>query len=478
MPARAGRMPGMVNREIVVAAAASGFTFVAGILATHKWGLSGLLLPLLAVVLLILIFRPVLMVTLVVTLTILCERATFGLFTFTYSFYDSIVKDITILDALVGLAVLSVGLDLIRHRRPLRVPTLLRLPLALLALAMIAGAITGHAAGASVHRAIFSENTLAYLLFLPLALANLDIDRRQLRNLLQGAMAIAVIKALLGLVELASGRGLAPEGLGILTYYEVAANWVIMIGLFAVVAALVMRVRPPLWLLLGGAALFVSLLLSYRRSFWIAAVLGLGLILLLGLSPASRRLLLPCALAIVTAGLVLSTINFQLQGPIVKRALSLRASSLQTTIDDRYRIDERANVWGEIREHPFTGLGVTIPWQATVRPLPIDTGGGREYVHFAALWWWLKLGVLGLLAYVAVLAGTAGLAWQAWRKNRDPVLRVFGLASLCGVAGLAVLDTTASFTGVDPRFSVIFAAQAGLLALAARMDDVSSMSVQ
>jgi hypothetical protein len=36
---------------------------------------------------------------------------------------------------------------------------------------------------------------------------------------------------------------------------------------------------------------------------------------------------------------------------------------------------------------------------------------------------------------------------------------------MCATAGLVVLDTTASFTGVDPRFTVLFGAQLGLLAL-------------
>ena len=88
---------------------------------------------------------------------------------------------------------------------------------------------------------------------------------------------------------------------------------------------------------------------------------------------------------------------------------------------------------------------------------------GAQYVHFAALWFWLKLGILGLFAYVGVLLGSVWLAWQAWRRSNEPLLRAFGLASLCGMAGLAVIDTTASFTGVEPRFTVLFAVQVGLL---------------
>ncbi len=125
----------------------------------------------------------------------------------------------------------------------------------------------------------------------------------------------------------------------------------------------------------------------------------------------------------------------------------------------------------EIKEHPITGLGVGIPWQATAAPLSIEHEEGRDYVHFAALWFWLKLGVLGLCAYVAIMIGCIVLAWQAWRRLLDPWLRAFALASVCGIAGLIVMDTTASFTGVEARFTVVLAAQVGLLALLARGAD-------
>ncbi len=467
MPTRAGRMPVVQGREVVLAGAATGFTLITGFLATGKWGLAGLLVPLVLIGVLIMMFRPLLLVSLVVAVVILFEKATFGLFTFTDSFYGSVVKDLTVVDALVGLSVVAVALDMIRHRRPLRIPGPLKLPMTLLALAMLAGAVTGHAAGASIHLAIFSEDTLAYLLFLPIAIANLDITREQLKALVTGLLVLAILKAALGMIELASGRGLAIEGIGGITYYEAAANWVVMMGMLAVFAAVVMRVKVPVWCLAGGVVMFASLLLSYRRSFWIAAVLGLALIVMLGLRPSGRRVLVPVVLAMIAAVWLMSSVSLQSQNPIVKRATSLAPSSLSANADDRYRIDERANVWGEIVTHPITGLGVTIPWQAIVQPLPVEgVGGGREYVHFAALWFWLKLGVLGVLAYVSILIGTAILAWRAWRLSSEPMLRVFGLASLCAVAGLAVLDTTASFTGVDPRFTVIVAAQIGLLAQA------------
>jgi hypothetical protein len=180
-----------------------------------------------------------------------------------------------------------------------------------------------------------------------------------------------------------------------------------------------------------------------------------------------RRLIPPTGLLLAGAIWLLGSVQFQSQSPILRRAVSLEPASLTANVEDRYRLDERANVLGTIREHPITGAGIMVPWQATSRGLSIEHIEGRQYVHFAALWYWLKLGVLGLIAYVTLLLGGAMLAWRVWRYSHEPIARAFGLASLCGIAGLAVIETTASFTGVDNRFTVLLGAQVGLLGLLA-----------
>jgi O-antigen ligase len=286
--------------------------------------------------------------------------------------------------------------------------------------------------------------------------------------LLHGAVALAIVKAALGLVEIAGGYGAAIEGSSKLTYYEPTANWLIMLATLGIFAALVAGKRPPLWMLLGSPLLIASLVFSYRRSFWIAAVLGVMLVLVLALSPVGRRALVPVALLIVGAILLLGSVDFQSQSAIGKRFDSLTPSHLTTNVEDRYRLDERANVLGAIREHPITGLGIKVPWSSTVQGLSVEHDEGRQYVHFAALWYWLKLGILGLFAYFMLLIGGAVLSFRVWRRTRGPTLRAFGLASLCSFAGLLVIETTASFTGVDARFTVVLSVQLGLLAVLQR----------
>jgi O-antigen ligase len=278
----------------------------------------------------------------------------------------------------------------------------------------------------------------------------------------------------LGLVVIVGGYGEEAVGTARLTYYEPAGNWLMMIAVLGIVATLVARLKPAPWgspapwVSLLGLLLITSLVLSYRRSFWIALAAGLLLVVLLGLSPGGRRLLLPVGLLAAVAIWVLGSVGFQAQTPVAERARSLAPSKLITSAEDRYRLDERANVLGEIRRRPVSGLGIAIPWRASVRPLGVEHEYGRDYVHFAALWYWAKLGLLGLAAYLSIIAAGLLLAWRTWRRCRGSTARAFGLASLCGIVGLLVMETTASFTGVDARFTVLFAAQLGLLAVLVR----------
>jgi hypothetical protein len=330
---------------------------------------------------------------------------------------------------------------------------------------MIAGVVTGHANGASMRAVLLGEDTLAYLLVLPLTVYNLRLSRREIERVLVVLFALAIAKSALGLAQVALGRGDVVEGTQVLTYYEPAPNWLVLTSMLGLLCAVLAQVRPPRWMLLGTPLLIACFVLSYRRSFWIAAGVGLTLVLILGLSPARRRLLIPAVLLVAGAIWALSLIGFQLaDSPIVKRATSLNPTSLTSNLQDAYRLYERANVLGEIRQYPVTGLGMEIPWQATVKPLPIYNPNGQNYVHFAVLWYWLKLGILGAFAYVVEILAALWLGFLTWRRSRSPVARSFGLAAMCCFAGLIAIETTASFTGVDARLSTLIGVELGLLA--------------
>jgi O-Antigen ligase len=233
------------------------------------------------------------------------------------------------------------------------------------------------------------------------------------------------------------------------------------------------------WGVLVFALAFACLLLSYRRSFWIGATVAMLILIPLASTPRKRLMIIPVLILVAGAVWTIQAVGFQAVTPIVKRANSLQPGALDTNPEDRYRLDERANVVAEIKSNPLVGIGVTVPWVATVRSLGIEHPDGRDYVHFALLYWWLKTGVLGAAFYIGFLIAMATLAFQTWRGHVIREFRCFGLASLCAVFALAAIETTASFTGVDPRFSVLIGAQFGLLAvLAARRSDNTAELVE
>jgi O-antigen ligase len=474
MSAIRSKLQGGAGAEPLLAAlAATLATLALALFGERRFGTPGLLLPLLLVIAVTLVRRPVAAVATAVGLAIVCEGPTFGVPVMT-RLYQDVYRGLTPLDALVGLALVAVAADLLRTRRPLRLPAGLALPLLLVALAIAAGVVVTRADGNGMIDTLLTARVLTYVLLVPLAIVNLELSASRVRLLLSGAVVLALVKAVVGLVVMQVGGSVELDGGTHITYYEPTANWIVLVVLLGVVAAVVGGMRPPVWMLMGTPLLIASLLLSYRRSFWIAAGLGLVLLLLLGTTARGRRLLVPSVVLVVGAIWLVGSLEFQAQTPLVRRVSSLAPTQLERNAEDRYRLDERVNVIAEIERHPISGIGLQAGWAATERPLPVEHVNGRDYVHFTLLWWWLKLGILGAVAFAAVVLSGLLLAWRTWRRNATPLVRCFGLASLCGIAGLIAVETTASFTGVEARFTVVFAAQLGLLAVLASPPALSS----
>jgi O-antigen ligase len=445
--------------------AAAALALVAA--AALRYGPAALALPLAAVGGLALLQRPRVAVALAVSLMIVCEGRSDDFLGFASGVFDPLPFGPTPAECLLALAVLAVLIDRLATQRPLRLVGPLTLPLLLVVLATAAGAVTAHFEGIGGDQMIFGARQLAWLVLVPLLVVNVVETERQVRGALAFGAVLAVLKATLGVIGVAAGVGVVVEG-STITYYEPTANWLVLLAILGVLAALVLRARPPAWLVAATPLLVLSLTLSLRRSFWIGAALGILLVIVLGSRPAGRQIVIVTGLLLAAAVWFLTLQPLQAEAPLVKRAQSLEPTKVEQNAQDRYRIDELRNVTAELRAHPVTGLGLGGQWSAT-HPLGVEHENGRSYTHVVAFWWWLKLGILGLLAYLAVMAATLAMSWQAWRRSSDPVLSAAGLAFLCGVLALAVVETVGSFTGVDPRFTALFGAVAGLLAVMRRL---------
>jgi O-antigen ligase len=462
MSAISTRPPGVPR--VAVASAAAVLALVGA--AALRYGPAALALPLAAAAAVALLQRPKVAVGLVVGVMVLCEGGS-GDFLGFPGMYDPLPFGPTPAECLLALAVLAVLIDRLSTERPLRLVGPLSVPLGLVVLATAAGAVTGHYSGVGNEALVFAARQLSWLVVVPLLVVNVIESERQVRGALAFAGVLAVAKAVVGVTGVVAGQGVVVEGATI-TYYEPTANWLVLLAILVVLAAVLMRARPPLWVLASSPLLVLSLSLSFRRSFWIGGGLGILLVILLSSRTPGRRIAVIGGFLLALAVWALSLQPLQADTPLVKRARSLEPSKVEENAQDRYRIDELANVTAEIRRHPITGLGLGGQWTAT-HPLGVEHENGRSYTHVVALWWWMKLGIMGLLAYLALMASFLAMSWQAWRRSTDPLLSAAGLAVFCGVLALAVVETVGSFTGVDPRFTALVGAVGGLLVVMRRL---------
>jgi len=453
-------------------AAAAGLL---GLAASLVVGQAGLLVPLAALAGCVLLFRPLAALAVLVGVVVVCEARDDSLLPLLEMVYTPIGSGLAAVDLLFALVVVATGLHVLRHGLPLLAAGPLTLPLALLGLALGAGVVTGYAHGAGPVDIVYAGRHLVYLLVMPFVAVNLVRTRRELVAAIAFGVGLAIFKAVLGLLTVGTGRGRVVDG-STITFYEPVANFLMLVALLGIFALVVSgaRDRLPLWVLLGSPLMLASLAFSLRRSFWIGLALGLVLVLVLGTSPLGRRLLAPAALVLVVAVWALGSIGFQASGPLATRVESLKPSRVEANAEDRYRFDERANVVAELRSHPISGLGLAVGWSSAARPLGVEHEGGRDYTHMVTLWYWLKLGLLGLAAYLAMLGTSVFMAWRVWRDDHDALLRAAGLAAACSLLALAVIETSGSFTGVEPRYTIAFGGLLGLIAIAYRLRRVTN----
>jgi hypothetical protein len=457
------RSPGVPRAA--VASAVAGLALVGA--AALRYGPAALALPLAAAAAVALLQRPRLTAALAVGVMVVFEGRSDDLLGFAKGMYDPLPFGPTPAECLLALAVLAVVIDRLAAQRPLRLAGPLTLPLLLVVLAVAGGAATGHFAGIGTADLIFAARPIVWLVIVPLLIVNVVETEQEVRAALAFGAGLALLKATIGVAGVVAGVGVVVEGATI-TYYEPTANWLALLGILGALAALLLRARPPVWLLAGTPLLVLSLALSYRRSFWIGAALGVLLVILLGSRPGGRRIVVIVGMLLGLAVWLLALQPLQTEAPIVKRAQSLEPTKVEQNAQDRYRIDELQNVTAELREHPVTCLGLGGQWVAR-HPLGVEHENGRSYTHVVVFWWWMKLGILGLLAYLAVMASMLAMSWQVWRRSTDPLFSAVGLAVLCGLLALAVVETVGSFTGVDPRFTALFGAVGGMIAVMRRL---------
>ena len=383
------------------------------------------------------------------------------------TFGDPVVAGLTIPDLLLGLLLAGTALELFRRRQPPLLPEPFTLPLLFLLGALALGVTEAWYAGVGTGDLVIAAMPFAYLTLLPLVTVNLLTGGRHLRVFVALAAALAAYKGITGVATSLSGAGETIEG-GTISFREPVANLTLLLLLLGGLAAWMRNVRLPAWALAALPVAALALALSYRRSFWIGALLALVLVGLVASRRRGRAVLAIAAIvaAVGVVGALTVGRSGETYGALGQRAELLQPDQLTATRGDRYRLDEQRNVRAELERDPVTGIGLAVPWQ--VRH-PLSELHDRRYVHGTALWFWLHLGLLGLFAYLWLVAAAAWAAVGVWRRHPDALVRVGGLTALGAIVALFVVELTATFTGVEPRTTAAVGAMLGWLA-AARLD--------
>lgn len=435
-------------------------------LASERLGLKAVALVFGVGLGLALLERPRVAVGLLLVSCVLFEyRAPEGLFASARVFYDPVVAGLSPQELLFGGAVSAVALDVAQRER-FSLPGPLTIPLALLALGIAIGGVTGYAASSSLSVVVPPARALAMIVVTPLVIVNVVRDE-DLPAVLKLATGLIALKALAGLLAVATGQGSASLFGDTITYSEPTTNFLMMLFLIVIAAALLLRAHLSRWLWIVAPLAFACLLFSYRRGFWLGTVVGLSVVLVLAGGRFGRRLLVPAVMAsFLAVGAALSTGAVpEIHGSVTARVQSL--TSVTASAQDRYRVGERRNVVADIEDSPLIGLGLGQPWHGRYG-VSVAFANARTYVHMAVLSWWLKMGVVGALAYLVLMGAALWIGSQVGRLHPDRLIRAVGYGAAGALLGLMTVELTASHTGIDPAFSTVVGALLGMLVVARR----------
>jgi hypothetical protein len=412
---------------------------------------------------------PEAMLALLLGLVVLFESSDTGLVPTAGALYDVVGHIVTPIDLLLFGALAGTLIRISSDNANFTWPNPMSPALWLVAVAMVAGVVTGYTAHAGVpngelyHRAMNE----VYIVVIPFIIVNLVRDTKALRTFVVAAVALASIKGLSGTYSILTGTGSSLEG-ATASYLTPVGNVICMLLVLGVVTGAVRRIRMPVWVWAGGGLALASLLLSYRRSFWIALIIGLILVVIVASRYRGRAVLAIGAVVVVLGTVAIATVGSGQTdtgnpSPLSERVQSINPAGEDTNRGDRYRVDERKNVIANLEEHPLTGLGLGVQWRTHY---PTAEAHERDYVHFAFLWWWMALGIFGAVAYVALMGGSLLTARGVWRRHPDPLIQAAAIAVAGTVAGVVFVELTTTFTGVEPRFSIFVGALVGWLVAA------------
>ncbi len=308
------------------------------------------------------------------------------------------------------MILLLAGAMLVRYRLRI-VRSRMDIPILALAVMTVIGYLTGGYNSGNWTR-IYEPRRMVHFFAAYFLFTNLIDNRRKFDTFLLIFLAATGLKGIHGMWLYAHGEGLMVKWRirAIFTGWGDGLNFTTYLLIMA--AAWFRRIRLPgqlLWWLLSFPVVF-SFLMSYKRSFYIGLVAGIGVLFLLFDGDARRRLLTYSAIAaFLGLALIIATGNWY--------AFSSRVASIfqpKKESSANYRIVEWKNALIAIRMNPWLGIGMGGILTMIIFLSRTNLLG----IHNTYLWAAAKMGFGGLLCVCWFLLSLAALALRD-RKNSD-----------------------------------------------------------
>lgn len=252
-----------------------------------------------------------------------------------------------------------------------------------------------------------------------------------------------------GVALTANGRGQVQGGL-------YGFGVVVILCSAALLSGALTSVRARRWVTVALVLNAAGLLLTFERTFWLATIFCVGLVIV-----RSGRAQRAKALVLVPLGAVVVFVLLSLAAPnelstARERLLSIGQAASSDSI--RYRIVESRHVVDVVRAHPVTGsgLGAQVYWGRPWQRVPPHK---YAYTHNGYLWVAWKLGVPAALLLLLLIGSAVALRAPPALPPLERALRNGAQAALLGL-----LIASATFPSFNTQ--AITAVMGVLLALA------------
>lgn len=183
--------------------------------------------------------------------------------------------------------------------------------------------------------------------------------------------------------------------------------------------------RTIWWAVLGLASSFL-IVMSLRRSCWVALVLGTTVTMAF----RPRRLVLSGSLIVVTVAVA----SVSLEGSLLRRmeSFSVFADRSEYGQTNQDHVGELLDVWEQIKLQPVLGIGIGT----SIKTDRIRNWKKESWeVHNAILFMWLRFGFAGVIAYLWFHAGLLRWLWTVQDSTGSEPIRTLCQVSLGFVAG-------------------------------------------